>query len=88
MFIYVKETFFTLTFVLSYACCAVHSALVVGFDSANMIGISAFCAICFSIAGVNAPPTVEQPNTYTTLLLTNIIPMKTKDEGKDTVQST
>lgn len=49
------------TSVKRYASSAVHSALLVGLDNANMIGRLLIRAISRMISSVNAPPTVEAP---------------------------
>lgn len=46
---------------LSYASCAEHSDLEVGFESANIIGRLLIVAMCLRILGVNAFADVEHP---------------------------
>lgn len=50
------QTIHNFTSVYLYASSAVHSALLVGLERANIIGLSLKSAIRFKIAGVNAPP--------------------------------
>lgn len=53
---------FLFTFVWSYACWAVHSALLVGLLSAKIKGLSLFFAISFNTSAVNAPAAADAPD--------------------------
>lgn len=50
-----------LTLEMVYACSAVHSALLVGLESAKMIGRALIVHISFMISSENAPVTVDAP---------------------------
>lgn len=50
-----------LTFVYVYACSAVHSALLVGFDKAKITGLALNSDILAKISGVNAPAMAAAP---------------------------
>lgn len=66
-----KRELYSHTSVWSYACCAVHSALLVGLLRAKINGLSLFFAISFRISGVKAPAAAEAPARN--ILILNIL---------------
>ena len=59
--LYYLRFYYIHTSVWSYACCAVHSALLVGLLKAKINGLSLFFAISLKTSGVNAPAAAEAP---------------------------